>query len=82
MEQWWIHHQGKVPIFEDGDKAKVEDLTGRIPLLLRPLLDFAEKPFHDIEQKFWMHRDLAAVGVNVTLFADDIKQNEPAIYEE
>jgi hypothetical protein len=82
MKQWWIHHRGKVPIFEDDEKARVEDLTGRIPLLLRPLLDFAEKPFHDIEQKFWMHRDLAAIEVNVRVFSDANREDEPANYEQ
>jgi hypothetical protein len=81
MKQWWCHHRGKVPIFEDDDKARVEDLTGRIPLLLRPLLNFAKKPFHDIEREFWEHRDLATVGVNVRVFADDKRENECANYE-
>ena len=81
MKQWWCHHRGKVPIFEHDDKARVEDLTGRIPLLLRPLLNFAKKPFHDIEREFGEHRDLATVGVNVRVFAAYIYANDRANYE-
>jgi hypothetical protein len=81
MKQWWIHHKEKVPIFGGDDKARVEDLTGRIPLLLRPLLHFAEKPFHEIDQEFWMHRDLATVGKNVLEFAAEKMENEPQNYE-
>ena len=36
MEQWWIHHKDKVPLFEDDDKARLEDLTGRIPFSFPP----------------------------------------------
>jgi len=58
-----------VPIFEDDDKARVEDLTGRIPLLLRPLLQWHGGPFRNIEEEFWAHRDLVVVGENVRDFA-------------
>lgn len=78
MKQWWIHHEKKVPIFKADDKARVEDLTGRIPLLLCPLLDFAEKPFHEIEREFWTHPDLVIVGKNVSEFAAEKKKNERA----
>jgi hypothetical protein len=73
MKQWWIHHEKKVPTFEVSDKAKVEDLTGCIPLLLRPLLHFAKKPFNEIEQRFWTHHDLAAVQKNVQEFATEME---------
>jgi hypothetical protein len=75
MKQWWIHHKGKVPIFGGDDKARVEDLTGRIPLLLCPLVDFAGKPFHEIEQ-------VATVGENVRAFAAQKMENEPQNYEQ
>jgi hypothetical protein len=79
MKQWWIHHKNKVPIFDD--KARIEDLTGRIPLLLHPLLHFAKKPFHEIEQEFRMHHDLATVGKNVLEFAAEKMKTEPQNYE-
>ena len=81
MKQWWIHHEKEVPIFGVDEKAKVEDLTGCIPLLLRPLLHFAQKPFHEIEQEFWTHHDLATVGKNVLEFAAEKMVNEPQSYE-
>lgn len=82
MQQWWIHHEKRVPIFGAEDKARVEDLTGRIPLLLRPLLHFANKPFHEIEQEFWTHRDLFIVGKNVLEFAQEKQENEGQNYAE
>ena len=47
------HHQGELPIFKyKSDKDRVEDLTGCIPLLLRPLLEWKDQDFCEIEQKF------------------------------
>ena len=82
MAQWWIHHDKDVPIFRDKEKARVEDLTGCIPLLLRPLLQFSGKQFHEIEQEFWMHHDFATVGKNVLEFAAEKMQDEPQNYEQ
>jgi hypothetical protein len=82
MKQWWIHHKGKVPIFGGNNKARVEDLTGCIPLLLRPLLDFTKKLCHNIEQKYWTHRDLATVGENIREFAADKMVNESLNYKQ
>ena len=84
MKHWWIHHKEKLPIFgsDDSDKARVQDLTGCIPLLLRPLLDFTGKPFHNIEKEFWMHDDLVIVGENIVKFAAEISENEPHLYEQ
>lgn len=65
MRHWWYHHEGKVPMIEDDDKARVEDLTGRIPLLLCPLLEFTGKQFCDIEHEFLEHRDLAVIEKNI-----------------
>jgi hypothetical protein len=75
-EQWWIHHQGELPIFEyKSDKDRVEDLTGCIPLLLRPLLEWKDQDFCEIEQKFWHHKDLIVVKQNIYEFADSMKRN-------
>jgi len=41
MKQWWHHHRDEVPIFEDDNKARVEDLTGR-------LLQWGNQPFRDV----------------------------------
>ena len=72
----------KVPILGDRDKARVEDLTGRIPLLLRALLDFAKRPFKDIEEEIWQHKDLAAVGRHVRQFASAKLKDGAMNYEQ
>jgi len=71
-----------VPIFGDGGKASVEDLTGCIPLLLRPLLDFAQKPFDKIGEEFGTHRDLVTVAESVVEFAAQKLRDEPQSYEQ
>jgi len=80
MKQWWIHHKENVPILEGNDKAELEDLTGRIPLL-RPLLEFAKEPFHNIQQSFLMHQDLVIVGKNIQRFANEILKNGSVHFE-
>ena len=71
MKEWWRHHQGKVPNFEDeDDRMMVQDLTGCIPLLLRPLLQWSNQDFRDIEQNFRNHQDISAVQQNIQGFAD------------
>jgi hypothetical protein len=66
MKQWWVHHEGKLPIFEgEFNKDRVEDLTGCIPLLLQPLLEWKGQFFCDIEQQFWHHQELALVKTNI-----------------
>lgn len=69
MKQWWAHHKGKLPIFEqESDKGRVEDLTGRIPLLLRPLLEWKGQDFSNIQREFWDHRELDMVKTNILNF--------------
>lgn len=77
MKQWWGHHEGKLPVFEpESDKDRVEDLTGRIPLLLQPLLGWKGQRFGSIEQQFWHHRELAVVKKNILDF-DRRMTNDP-----
>jgi hypothetical protein len=76
MEQWWVHHQTKVPSFKHkADKDRVEDLTGRIPLLLRALLEWNGQEFCEIEQDFRLHKDLAAVKLGIHNFADRLRES-------
>jgi len=82
MEQWWIHHQEKIPIFDEGDKDRVEDLTGRIPLFLRPLLQLKRVPFRETEKEFWGHKDLSDVALRVQDFANNLKRKENLGYNE
>ena len=76
MTQWWIHHKEQLPILEGNDRAVLEDLTGCIPLLLRPLLEYAKKLFCDIKEDYLKHQDLVAVGANVREFAAEKWENK------
>jgi hypothetical protein len=69
MKHWWIHYDAVLPILKDDDKAIVEDRTGCIPLLLRPLLGLSRKPFHDVERDYWTHREIVSVGKDIRQFA-------------
>lgn len=70
MRHWWLHQQMKVPVFDDeADKDKVEYLTGRIPLLIQPLLASKGLAFSAMEDTFWKETDLINVERNITGFA-------------
>jgi hypothetical protein len=74
--------RGQSAHFEDNNKARVEDLTGRIPLFLRPLLQWHGGLFRDIEEEIWAHRDLVVVGENIWEFAAmKLKVETPMNYE-
>jgi len=74
MKWWRVHHEAQVPTCDDVDKARVEDLTGCIPLLLRPLLRFGGKSFCEVEQDLWAHADLAVIRDNVSKFAGTMSE--------
>jgi hypothetical protein len=81
MKQWWHHHSSKLPEFRSDDyKMKVEDLTGRIPLLLYPLLKWGGHDFSDIEDQFWADSDLRAVESNIAAFAKKVRDGHPDDY--
>src|SRR5262245_55585279 len=72
MALWWVHQADRVPNFHDAaEMERVEDLTGSMPLLLRPLLEYAGKDFHEIESDFCCHKDLAVVHSNIQAFANE-----------
>ncbi|KAI9443719.1 hypothetical protein F5148DRAFT_1255992 [Russula earlei] len=80
MKYWWLHHKTKVPIFEDeADRYNVEDLTGRIPLLLRPFLTSDGKVFSAVEQTIWQDKDLVAVRRNIHKFANRMRTHNTGI---
>jgi len=83
-KQWWIHYRAELPSFTDeNDKARVEDLTGSIPLLLSPLFSYAQKEFVDIQDKFWAHPLLRTVLRNITVYARRYLEEEKRdAYEE
>jgi hypothetical protein len=75
MKAWWQHHQSKTPHFEtDADKMRVEDLTGCIPLLLRPFLKWGGRSFCEVENEIWNEPDILAVASNIEYFADKTKK--------
>jgi hypothetical protein len=82
MKQWWHHHESELPIFEDEeDMAVLEELTGRIPLLLRPLLSHAGKPLHEVMDSILEDQDIARIGINIRYFTATIMQESAPSYE-
>jgi hypothetical protein len=74
MKAWWQHHHSKTPHFEtDADKKMAEDLTGCIPLLLRPFLKWGGRNFREVEDKIWNERDILEVRMNITRFSNDLR---------
>jgi len=49
----------------------IEDLTGHIPLLLQPLIQFSQQDFHAVENNFWTSPEIATVEKNIMKFAGD-----------
>jgi hypothetical protein len=64
MRQWFIHHASKLPPLTNEQRQLIAYLTGRIPLLLRPLFDQE----HFNEQHFLDNKDLYKVNVEVMDF--------------
>ena len=62
----WKHHKNKLPKMRD-----IQDFTGRIPLLLRPLFEFGQQDFCAVENVFRAASEIVAVGLNVKEFADE-----------
>ena len=83
MKEWWLHHRTQVPNFEDeSERIRVQDLTGCIPLLLRPFLGWNGQDYRAVEENIWRSRDLIAVTNNVREFAHRKSVNPNAYYEE
>jgi len=55
--------------FSPADKQRIEDLTGRIPLLLNPFLMHSGKPLESLEPLIWNDEVLASVGRDIFDFA-------------
>ena len=83
MEQWWHHHEDKLPMFEnDEERVEVEDLTGRIPLLLRPLLQFCQQRYCAVEGDFWACPEIDAVRRNIEKFSESKRKIGEREYDE
>jgi hypothetical protein len=59
-----------VPNFKDeAVKIRVHDLTGCIPILLRPFLGQDGQDYDSVKDKIWNNTDLTAVAKNIRAFA-------------
>ena len=67
MQFWWKHHDFKA--FSHADKARVEDLTGCIPLLLNPFVMHSTKTLESLEPQIWNDKVLVSVRREVLDFA-------------
>jgi hypothetical protein len=66
MNLWFDHYADKIPALISLDRKFVECVTGRIPLLLRALFYFQDKPFNRLE--FMKCEDISQVQTDVTEF--------------
>jgi len=81
--QWWKHHKNKLPKFGDEeDMRDIQDFTGRIPLLLRPLFEFGQRNFCGVENDFRAASEIVAVGLNIKEFADERSKLGEQLYSE
>jgi len=67
MSFWWKHHN--FAAFSDEDKQRVEDLTGCIPLLLKPFVVEHEKTLESLEPGIWESEVLESVYKQTIDFA-------------
>ncbi len=67
MACWWKYHG--FTAFSDEEKQRVEDLTGRIPLLLNPFVMHREKTLEFLEPQIWMDEALESVRRETIDFA-------------
>ena len=81
MEQWWHHHEHELPKFEnDKERVEIEDLTGRIPLLLRPLVRFSQRKYLAVD--FWVCPEIDAVQRNIKEFFESKRKIGEREYNE
>lgn len=81
--QWWKHHESMLPKFKDDQKKmEIEHFTGCIPLLLRPLFQFPQQDFDEVEEAFWASSEIVAVEVNIKEFSDDRRKMGDWLYSE
>ncbi len=71
MACWWKYHG--FTAFSDEEKQRVEDLTGRIPLLLNPFVMYREKTLEFLEPQIWMDEALEFVRRETIDFANTKK---------
>ena len=83
MKQWWHHYEDKLPKFENvEERVEVEELTGRIPLLLRPLLRFCQQKYRSVERDFWACPEIEDVRQNIEQFSESKRKIGEREYNE
>jgi hypothetical protein len=78
MECWWTHHAVRFEDFSTMEKQRIEDLTGRIPLLLHPILQHNGDTLKFMEPGIWKDGVLASVITNVLSFVEKTYLTLPA----
>jgi hypothetical protein len=63
-------------------EVEVEELTGRIPLLLQPLLRFGQQKYREVEGDFWACPEIDAVRRNIELFSESKRMIGEREYNE
>ena len=66
MAIWWERNRTTLPTLNESDREWVEELTGRIPLLLKPLSQFADQVFD--EEKFLCCHEVQTMKENIESF--------------
>ena len=67
MACWWKYYG--FTAFSNEEKQRVEDLTGRIPLLLNPFVMHREKTLEFLEPQIWRDEALESVRREIIDFA-------------
>jgi hypothetical protein len=65
MQKWWMLHEKDLPKVDESEKEYIEDVTGRIPLLLRVLLRLGRQNFEDVKSEFLKSPELSKVPLQV-----------------
>ncbi|KAH8115699.1 hypothetical protein DFH11DRAFT_1688376 [Phellopilus nigrolimitatus] len=68
MSWWWKHNSKNLPSVKADERRSIEELTGCVPLLLRPLLRLKERQFSDAKEQFLASKELVSVRTGVISF--------------
>ncbi len=75
MAVWWERNRKTLPTMSESNRAWVEEITGRIPLFLKPLCQFPNQDWD--EAKFLRCRELQTVKNNIESFYRLLKHTAP-----
>ena len=67
MSAWWENHHASLPELDSDTRRSIEYITGGIPLLLWPLLQFKSGEEYD-PAKFLASKELVSVQRNIKSF--------------